>query len=101
MDERITQATWMIKLGWVKYLKSLGEDMVVETLMQLAAPLGGSFKPGTISTSAKHLELGLRVLEKESMSYFMNSNEFLNSRHEDVRSVVAARCISFSIWLIM
>ncbi|KAG5223237.1 hypothetical protein IMY05_C1151000500 [Salix suchowensis] len=91
IDESVMQATWMIRLGWTNYLESLGTGMLVETLMQLAAPLYSSTNIPACPSNMEYLELSLRVLNQESGSYFMNSNNFLNSRHASLRSVVVAR----------
>ncbi|KAF8060905.1 hypothetical protein FPV67DRAFT_1673739 [Lyophyllum atratum] len=86
IDDRTIQATWMIDFGWVSYLDSLGEDMSVDALKALAAPLGSSKLP----KDSPFLEIGLRLVDKESRLYFMNTNEFLSSRHSEVRAAVPA-----------
>ncbi|KAG5222651.1 hypothetical protein IMY05_C2442001000 [Salix suchowensis] len=91
IDESVMQATWMIRLGWTNYLESLGTGMLVETLMQLATPLYSSMNIPVCPSNTEYLELGLRVLNRELGSYFMNSNNFLNSRHASLRSAVVAR----------
>ncbi|KAL0948698.1 hypothetical protein HGRIS_008832 [Hohenbuehelia grisea] len=90
IDDRTSQATWMIDLGWVSYLASLGQEISINALRALVAPLGFSSQAPKGSSDAAFLEEGLRLVNKESLSYFMSANQFLNSRHAEVRAAVPA-----------